>query len=133
MSLSRPGLALAQDSPYPELAQGVDMLGLQEGIIVAVHQALPMDHGGVVHQDGDVAHLRARGSRRAVRAAGPSGLKLQGRDLAPSPPAAWPWAAISPLRASALTCKMELITIPTLFRGLEIMAGVPSTGCRAHS
>ena len=66
---------------YPELAQGVDVLGLEEGVIVAVHQALPMDHGGVVHQDGDVAHLRARGGRGAVRAGSPRGLHLEGRDL----------------------------------------------------
>lgn len=41
----------------PELAQGVDMLGLEEGIIVTVHQAFSMDHSGIVHQDGDVTHL----------------------------------------------------------------------------
>lgn len=60
MPLSHPGLGLEQNSPYPELAQGVDVLGLEEGIVVAVHQALPMDHSSVVHQDGDVTHLYVR-------------------------------------------------------------------------
>ena len=62
-SLSRPGPAVAQDGPYPELAQGVDVLGLEKGVIVTVHQALPVNHGSIVHQDGDVAHLWARGPR----------------------------------------------------------------------
>lgn len=58
MSLSLPGLGLAQDIPYPELAQSVDVLGFKESIVVAVHQTLPVDHGGIVHQDGDVTHLQ---------------------------------------------------------------------------
>lgn len=70
-------LALGQKNPYPELAQGVDMLGLEEGIIVTVHQAFPMDHSGIVHQNGDVTHLWARGGCGAVRAASPCGLYLE--------------------------------------------------------
>lgn len=54
---------MAPNGPYPELAQGIDVLGLEKGVIVTVHEALPVDHGSIVHQDGDVAHLRARGPR----------------------------------------------------------------------
>lgn len=64
---------MAWDGPYPELAQGVDVLGLEKGVIVTVHEALPVHHGSIVYQDGDVAHLRAGG------AAGPLGQ----RDLPP--------------------------------------------------
>lgn len=82
-------LALGQENPYPELAQGVDVLGLEEGIIITVHQALPVDHSGIVHQDGDVTHLRARGGCGAVRAASPWGLYPRATDRAPQPPATW--------------------------------------------
>lgn len=43
---------------HPELSQGVYVLGFEQCIIVAVHQALPMDHSSIVHQDGDVTHLQ---------------------------------------------------------------------------
>lgn len=46
---------------HPELAQGVDVLGFEQRIIVAVHQALAMHHGCIVHQDGDVSHLWHKG------------------------------------------------------------------------
>lgn len=58
------------------------MLGLEKGVIIAVHQALPVDHGSIVHQDGDVTHLWARRGHGAIRAASPSGLYLERRDLA---------------------------------------------------
>lgn len=45
---------------HPELSQGVYVLGFEQGIIVAVHQALPMDHSSIVHQDGDVTHLHKK-------------------------------------------------------------------------
>lgn len=45
---------------HPELSQGVYVLGFEQGIVVAVHQALPMDHSSIVHQDGDVTHLHKK-------------------------------------------------------------------------
>lgn len=80
--IDMPNTGSGSGQPYPELAQGVDVLGLEKGIIVAVHQALPVDHSGVVHQDGDVTHLWARRGHGAIRAASPSGLYLERRDLA---------------------------------------------------
>ena len=58
------------------------MLGLEKGIVITVHQTLPMDHSGIVHQDGDVTHLWVREGHGAIRATSPSGLHLEGRDLA---------------------------------------------------
>lgn len=91
-----PRAALAQGSPYPELAQGVDVLGLEKGVVVAVHEALSVHHGSVVHQDGDVPHLRARVGHGAVRAASPRGLNLEERPPPPQAPAVWSWAAALP-------------------------------------
>lgn len=34
---------------YPELSHGVDVLGFQKGVVVAVHQTFPMDHSCIVH------------------------------------------------------------------------------------
>lgn len=79
MSLSLPGLDQAQDHPYPELAQGVDVLGLEECIIVAVHQALPVDHSGIVHQDGDVTHLWVRGATGPLGQPSPVACNCRGR------------------------------------------------------
>lgn len=42
---------------YPELPHRVDMLRLQQGVIIAIHQTLPMHHCGIVHQDSDVSYL----------------------------------------------------------------------------
>lgn len=47
----------AWQGPYPELAQGVDVLGLEQRVVVAVHQTLAVDHRRVVHQDRHVTHL----------------------------------------------------------------------------
>ena len=59
----RPGLG---GGSYPELAQSVDVLGLEQGVVVAVHQALAVDHRRVVHQDGHIPHLAAQtGVRRS--------------------------------------------------------------------
>lgn len=71
------------NSPHPELAQRVDVLRLEEGVVVAVHQALPVDNGRVVHQDGDVTHLQAGGAAA-----------LSGPPRAwPPPPGPGTWAA----------------------------------------
>ena len=78
---SQPRVGSAWRSPHPELAQGVDVLGLEEGVVVAVHQALPVDHGSVVHQDGDVAHLQGTRAAGSIRAA-PGACALQGWDPA---------------------------------------------------
>lgn len=45
---------------HPELSQGVYVLGFEQCIIIAVHQALPMDHSSIVHQDSDVTHLQKK-------------------------------------------------------------------------
>lgn len=34
---------------YPELSHGVDVLGFEKGVIVAVHQTFPMDYSCIVH------------------------------------------------------------------------------------
>lgn len=34
---------------YPELSHGVDVLGFEEGVIIAVHQTFPMDYSCIVH------------------------------------------------------------------------------------
>lgn len=48
---------------YPELPHGVDVLGFQKSIIIAVHQTLAMDDCCVVHQYRNISHLRLKSAR----------------------------------------------------------------------
>lgn len=43
---------------HPELSHGVDVLRFEKGVIVAVHQALPVDDSCVVHQHCNISNLK---------------------------------------------------------------------------
>lgn len=63
--------ALISCESYPELSHGVDVLGFQKGVVVAVHQTLAVDYSCIVHQYRNISDLRlkstAKGGKKGKR------------------------------------------------------------------
>lgn len=51
---------------YPELSQGVDVLGFQKGVVVTVHQTFTMHYSCIVHQYCDISHLMFKKKKNAI-------------------------------------------------------------------